>query len=101
VRIGNSLCNVTSLSRQQLTCRPPVTQPPGVDEDGRPNPQELPQVVVSSVDTETNAELPVLSTLQNVHRVMPCNGHHYYLQVSFTLPCYINIYLNLFTCLYV
>lgn len=46
VRIGNSLCNVTSLSRQQLTCRPPVTQPPGIDEDGRPNPQELPQVVV-------------------------------------------------------
>ncbi|PSN58484.1 hypothetical protein C0J52_00769, partial [Blattella germanica] len=46
VRIGNSLCNVTSLSRQQLTCRPPVTQPPGIDEDDRPNPQELPQVVV-------------------------------------------------------
>jgi plexin A len=49
VRIGNSLCNVTSLSRQQLTCRPPVTQPPGIDEDGHPNPQELPQVVVSVV----------------------------------------------------
>ena len=47
VRIGNSLCNVTSLSRQQLTCRPPLTQPPGIDEDGNPAPQELPQVVVS------------------------------------------------------
>lgn len=61
VRIGNSLCNVTSLSRQQLTCRPPVTQPPGVDEDGHPNPQELPQVVVSTVDTEGDSVLPHLT----------------------------------------
>nr|CAD7396956.1 unnamed protein product [Timema cristinae] len=46
VQIGNSFCNVTSLSRQQLTCRPPTTQPPALDEDGHVNPQELPQVVV-------------------------------------------------------
>nr|CAD7396273.1 unnamed protein product [Timema poppensis] len=45
VQIGNSFCNVTSLSRQQLTCRPPTTQPPALDEDGHVNPQELPQVV--------------------------------------------------------
>ncbi|KAF6215982.1 hypothetical protein GE061_000319 [Apolygus lucorum] len=45
VRIGTSYCNVTSLSRQQLTCRPPVEQPPvlegEVDSD-----QHLPQVIV-------------------------------------------------------
>ncbi|XP_049953527.1 plexin-A4 isoform X2 [Schistocerca serialis cubense] len=46
VQIGKSFCNVTSLSRQQLTCRPPVTQPPALDDDGRPNTQELPEVVV-------------------------------------------------------
>ncbi|KAK7867968.1 hypothetical protein R5R35_004968 [Gryllus longicercus] len=46
VQIGNSFCNVTSLSRQQLTCRPPTVQPPAVDKDGNINPQELPEVVV-------------------------------------------------------
>jgi plexin A len=46
VEIGDSVCNVTSLSRQQLTCRPPVTQPPAKGADGRSNPQELPEVVV-------------------------------------------------------
>lgn len=46
VQIGNAYCNVTSLSRQQLTCRPPLTQPPAIDEDGRPYPAELPEVVV-------------------------------------------------------
>ncbi|XP_033218924.1 plexin-A4 [Belonocnema kinseyi] len=46
VQIGNSYCNVTSLSRQQLTCRPPVAQPPALDVEGLPNKQELPEVVV-------------------------------------------------------
>lgn len=49
VKIGSSACNVTSLSRQQLTCRPPLSQPPGIDaEQGQPNAQELPEVVVST-----------------------------------------------------
>ncbi|XP_035717435.1 plexin-A4-like isoform X1 [Vespa mandarinia] len=46
VQIGNSFCNVTSLSRQQLTCRPPLTQPPALDSEGLPNKQELPEVIV-------------------------------------------------------
>ncbi|XP_060822188.1 plexin-A4 [Bombus pascuorum] len=46
VQIGNAFCNVTSLSRQQLTCRPPLTQPPAIDSDGLPNKQELPEVIV-------------------------------------------------------
>lgn len=46
VKIGNALCNVTSLSRQQLTCRPPEAQPPAVNENGELNEQELPTVVV-------------------------------------------------------
>lgn len=47
VEIGDSLCNVTSLSRQQLTCRPPTAQPPAKGPDGRSNPNELPEVIVS------------------------------------------------------
>lgn len=46
VQIGNAFCNVTSLSRQQLTCRPPLTQPPALDSEGLPNKQELPEVIV-------------------------------------------------------
>lgn len=46
VQIGNSFCNVTSLSRQQLTCKPPLAQPPAIDENGISNKQELPEVVV-------------------------------------------------------
>lgn len=46
VRIGNSFCNVTSLSRQQLTCRPPETQPPAIDQLGQPTTESLPNVVV-------------------------------------------------------
>ncbi|XP_044766008.1 plexin-A4 [Coccinella septempunctata] len=47
VRIGNSFCNVTSLSRQQLTCRPPETQPPALDSNGLPTSEDLPEVVVT------------------------------------------------------
>lgn len=46
VKIGNSFCNVTSLSRQQLTCRPPETQPPAVDMQHQENGEALPKVVV-------------------------------------------------------
>lgn len=47
VRIGTSFCNVTSLSRSQLTCRPPTTQPPARDANGKPDANKIPQVVVS------------------------------------------------------
>jgi plexin A len=36
VRIGSGLCNITSLSRQQLTCRPPV----------EPHETDMPEVIV-------------------------------------------------------
>ncbi|XP_076331027.1 plexin-A2-like isoform X2 [Tachypleus tridentatus] len=50
VRIGTRFCNVTSLSRSQLTCRPPSSQPPERDSDGNPNPHSIPQVVVEVGD---------------------------------------------------
>ncbi|KAJ8983519.1 hypothetical protein NQ317_012010 [Molorchus minor] len=46
VRIGKSFCNVTSLSRHQLTCRPPETQPQPINDQGLPNGEALPEVVV-------------------------------------------------------
>lgn len=46
VRIGSSYCNVTSLSRSQLTCRPPTSQPHARDVAGFPVPGQLPEVVV-------------------------------------------------------
>ncbi|RWS29961.1 hypothetical protein B4U80_08508, partial [Leptotrombidium deliense] len=46
VRIGNGLCNVTSLSRSQLTCRPPTTQPYAVRSDGSFDHHKIPDVVV-------------------------------------------------------
>ena len=46
MKIGDSYCNVTSLSRQQLTCRPPDTQPPALDSSGNPKP-DLPEVIVT------------------------------------------------------
>ena len=42
VTIGTAPCNVTSLSRNQLTCRPPAEQPPATG----PDPSEAPEVVV-------------------------------------------------------
>ncbi|CAG0885210.1 unnamed protein product [Cyprideis torosa] len=45
VLIGNGVCNVTSLSRSQLTCRPPDAQPAAVDRFGRTVEGALPQVV--------------------------------------------------------
>lgn len=46
VQIGSTYCNVTSLSRQQLTCRPPPSQPPALSAEGLPDKQELPEVIV-------------------------------------------------------
>lgn len=46
VRIGTSFCNVTSLSRSQLTCRPPSVQPAALSADNRPNHNDIPQVIV-------------------------------------------------------
>ncbi|CAG9816899.1 unnamed protein product [Phaedon cochleariae] len=46
VLIGKSTCNVTSLSRQQLTCRPPESQPQALNDLGLPNGEALPEVVV-------------------------------------------------------
>uniref|UniRef100_A0A1B6CQ54 Sema domain-containing protein n=1 Tax=Clastoptera arizonana TaxID=38151 RepID=A0A1B6CQ54_9HEMI len=46
VQIGNSFCNVTSLSRQQLTCRPPSSQPPVTQEEQQVGTNNLPEVVV-------------------------------------------------------
>lgn len=46
VRIGKSSCNVTSLSRQQLTCRPPETQPQAISDQALPNGEPLPEVIV-------------------------------------------------------
>lgn len=47
VKIGDSFCNVTSLSRQQLTCRPPSSQPPSLDSSSSGNPKtDSPEVWV-------------------------------------------------------
>ncbi|RWS17561.1 plexin A-like protein [Dinothrombium tinctorium] len=46
VKIGNGLCNVTSLSRSQLTCRPPTTQPAAITSDGKLDYNRIPDVVV-------------------------------------------------------
>lgn len=46
VRIGTGFCNVTSLSRTQLTCRPPTIQPAALSAENRPNHNEIPQVIV-------------------------------------------------------
>lgn len=46
VLIGMSTCNVTSLSRTQLTCRPPTSQPQARGADGNPDPNGIPDVVV-------------------------------------------------------
>ncbi|XKL61681.1 hypothetical protein PGB90_001514 [Kerria lacca] len=49
VRIGNKDCNVTSLSKQQLTCKPPSEQPTNSinGSDSETNNQDLPEVIVS------------------------------------------------------
>ncbi|XP_067122896.1 plexin-A2-like [Centruroides vittatus] len=46
VRIGTEFCNVTSLSRSQLTCRPPTSQPPARGLNGSPDKKKIPYVIV-------------------------------------------------------
>ena len=46
VRIGNGFCNVTSLSRTQLTCKPPSVQPEALNLRGKFD-NALPDVVVT------------------------------------------------------
>ena len=46
VQIGNKLCNVTSVSLNQLTCKPPDHQPPSLTDTGKEDPDQLPDVVV-------------------------------------------------------
>ncbi|XP_046483187.1 plexin-A2-like [Neodiprion pinetum] len=46
VQVGNSFCNVTSLSRRQLTCQLPPPQPPVFDNTSLQNKLELPEVTV-------------------------------------------------------
>ena len=45
VFIGTQSCNVTSLSLNQLTCKPPDSQPPALI-NGKEDYDELPEVVV-------------------------------------------------------
>ncbi len=45
VFIGSQNCNVTSLSANQLTCKPPDSQPPALI-NGKEDYDELPEVVV-------------------------------------------------------
>jgi len=47
VRIGNGFCNVTSLSRTQLTCKPPPIQPEALNWRGQSDGNQLPDVVVT------------------------------------------------------
>lgn len=47
VRIGNGFCNVTSLSRTQLTCKPPPIQPEALNWRGQLDNNQLPDVVVT------------------------------------------------------
>ncbi len=46
VLIGTSVCNVTSLSKNQLTCKPPSSQPPDLTDEGRTDTSKPPTVVV-------------------------------------------------------
>ncbi|KAI5694542.1 hypothetical protein M8J75_000766 [Diaphorina citri] len=46
VTIGTELCNITSLSSNQLSCIPPMTQPVGTDHNGSNTPNGLPLVMV-------------------------------------------------------
>lgn len=47
VRIGSGFCNVTSLSRTQLTCKPPPMQPEALNWRGQLDGNQLPDVVVT------------------------------------------------------
>ncbi|XP_074600461.1 plexin-B-like isoform X2 [Brevipalpus obovatus] len=46
VTVGNTPCNLTSLTHSQLICIPPESQPAGTDEHGRRTANDLPMVVI-------------------------------------------------------
>ncbi|XP_074605238.1 plexin A [Brevipalpus obovatus] len=46
VKIGSKTCDVTSLSRTQLTCRPPTVQPPAMGSNGEIDEGAIPDVIV-------------------------------------------------------
>ncbi|XP_048257731.1 plexin A3-like isoform X1 [Haliotis rufescens] len=46
VLIGQQLCNVTTLSSNQIVCAPPPKQPPGINGDGKEDGREYPDVYV-------------------------------------------------------
>lgn len=60
VRIGSGLCNVTSLSRTQLTCKPPPIQPEALNWRGQSDSNQLPDVVVT-VGTSLNFTIGKIS----------------------------------------
>ncbi|XP_077981100.1 plexin-B-like [Glandiceps talaboti] len=47
VTVGDENCNVTSLSPNQLSCIPPQNEPSGVNKDGYPTENNLPEVTVA------------------------------------------------------
>ena len=56
VRIGTEFCNVTSLSLNQLTCKPPKKAPLAIGPDGQPTDEQLPEVVVRDADDRWQQE---------------------------------------------
>lgn len=72
VKIGNGICNVTSLSRTQLTCRPPPTQPAALTWQGHIDVGKLPDVTVT-VGNSLNFTIGKLSydSLNAADRVLP------------------------------
>ncbi|CAG2174047.1 unnamed protein product [Oppiella nova] len=69
VWIGTSTCNVTSLSRLQLTCRPPSTPP----ESGKDS-ESIPEVIVG-IGGRLNFTIGKLSYEQNTHPGEPLHKH--------------------------
>lgn len=72
VQIGNSYCNVTSLSKQQLTCRPPETQPLGFinNSESEANVQDPPEVIVS-IGQNFRVNIGKLSYSSNMAQTSP------------------------------
>jgi plexin A len=66
VWIGTSACNVTSLSRLQLTCRPPTSQPPA---EGKPNSNVIPDVIVG-IGGKLNFTIGKLSYESNSNKIV-------------------------------
>ncbi len=71
VWIGTSTCNVTSLSRLQLTCRPPTSQPPA---EGKPNSNVIPDVIVG-IGGKLNFTIGKLSYESNSNPNEPIQQH--------------------------